>query len=754
MKRTDKQPPPAGGPERLWFGTGLWPFLRAELRDFPQRRVAALRLFTVTLTIALVGQSLHLPPLGAIAILVCLSYNPYANTGESLIFGMRQFGYVCLSVLIGILALMLAGNEPWLMLPLAFAILAMALFHARLIAWPTGIALWFSIPVLYSPSTPDASIYNALWNIPIIGILAIGTWTIVHLAIKPQDPLRLLTAGITAQMAAVEQMLDARIADSNGQIRPRAVPEPAAAGGFGKRVGLLEHVELMHPSLRGRRRTHLELLVEIDSLREFALWLDQALTADHRVQPMQAEKLSVYLRLRDACALLRTGIADSRDVSAQAGQLLADAVLHGYSLPTHPSLLAAMWRSLQRIAILTHALHTPAATADRAGAPNAPDEPDAADAIRGRLPAWWGYAFWAEHIDSLQYGIKFALGAILCMLIIEALHWPDINTAIPTCLVAAQTSLGADYRLSILRLSGATLGGILAYCYVLVLQSQLDTIAGFAMATTPVWALTAWISAGSERIAYLGRQLGFSFALFVLHDYGAVTDLYLPRDRVLGILLGVVVMGVLDYALWPRRSLALARLHGAAALRALAGLAMRPTDLQHLLGKILPERLAAEKDLAAAEDLSLHARLEPDAVLAGRSAERQALEAIIANAGKLSGLLQLRGRYRLLSGARFGSFPPALQQHSRDFDTALAAELNACALLLQGEAADTGTVAADVHARLKISYTDHHRINSLPADMAKEWELRFLLDQQIMELTERIRRSAATAAGGGHYRRR
>jgi uncharacterized membrane protein YccC len=342
----------------------------------------------------------------------------------------------------------------------------------------------------------------------------------------------------------------------------------------------------------------------------------------------------------------------------------------------------------------------------------------------------------------LQFGIKFSQGAILCALIIESLGWPGINTAIPTCLVAAQTSLGADYRLSILRLSGAVMGGLCAYVYVWIFQSQLDTIAGFAVATAPFWALAAWISAGSERIAYMGRQLGFSFATFVLHDFGQVTDLSVPRDRVIGIFLGIIVMGVLDYALWPRRSIVLARHHCSAALHILAKLTTRLPDLNLLLKSTLPLRLSAEKDLAVANDLVIHAILEPDARLVDKVNERKALNAIIKDASNLSGLLQIRRRYRLLSGQQFNSFPDKLQQHSRAFDAALASGLENAAFVLQGEQQEPLTKVAGIHELLKQSYTEHHRIDSLPADLAMEWELRFILDRQIMELVEQIQRRA------------
>jgi uncharacterized membrane protein YccC len=325
---------------------------------------------------------------------------------------------------------------------------------------------------------------------------------------------------------------------------------------------------------------------------------------------------------------------------------------------------------------------------------------------------------------------------------VQGLDWPDINTAIPTCLVAAQTSLGADYRLSLLRVSGAALGGLCAYFYVLVFQSQLDTIVGFAFATTPFWALAAWITAGSERIAYLGRQLGFSFALFVMHDFGAVTDLFLPRDRIIGILLGLIVMGILDYALWPRRSVVLARRHCATALHNLAKLTLRPPDASHMLKYFLPLRLLAEKDLAAAHDLLAHAMLEPDARLVKNAHERTALRTLLRDAGHLSGLMQIRKRYRLLSGQQFSHFPDALQQLSRAFDMALATALEHAALVLQGEFQKNRAELAKAQALLQNSYSAFHHIDDLPADLATEWELRFMLDRQIVELINNIETTA------------
>lgn len=722
----------------LWFGTSLGQFLRDELRDFPGRRLAALRVFIVVLIIVLVSETLRIPPLAALAIALSMNYSPYLNAGQSLSLGMRQFGYTIVTALVSVCALIFAGDAPWLLLPLSFIIMALALFHARLIAWPTAIALLYATSALYSPSTPNDNIHNALWNIPIIGVLAIGTWTLVQLTIKPQDPLKLLTHSIAEQLAAVEDILGAHLTDKGMDSGDNKRHKLLTPGSFGKTRDFLTHAELIHPRLHAQHDTYLGLLIEIDGLRQIAIWLDQVLTAEHRAQAMSSQKSAIYQTLQSACILLRQGIEQRRDVSGQAWALLPHTTLSAAMHQTSPSLLAAMGRALERIAGLMHSLHEPASSPETQPIEAKADSNDEAS----WLPAWFGYDFWSSHADSLQYGIKFSLGAILCTLIVESLDWPAINTAIITCLITAQTSLGADYRISLLRLTGSALGGLCAYGYVVVFQSQLDSIVGFTLATAPVWAFASWISAGSDRIAYMGRQIAFSLALFVLHDFGPVTDLYLSRDRVIGILLGIIVMGILDYALWPRRSISLARIHSASALHTLAQFTTRPPELSLMLKRTLPLRLAVEKELSAAQSFVSHALLEPDAGLTDQIKERAALSIIIEDAGNLSGLLLVRRRYRLLSGLQFSSFPEELQKHSRAFDAELAHALENAALLLQGEPLETQTSVAVIHAQLTQSYTEHHRIDSLPSDMARDWELRFMLDHQIMALVEKIEEKA------------
>jgi len=722
-----------GGASRRWFGTTLWRFLREELEDSPGRRLAALRLFIGALAIAILSQTLLKPPhVAAVAVTIGLGLNPRANTGQSLEMGARMFGYLAVMAALSVVSLALAGNDPWLLLPWSFAVMTLALFHSRYTGQPTTIATWYSLVVLYSAATPSDNIYTALWVIPIMGGMGSGIWTLVQWTVKPQDPGRILVAEVVEHLAKVEHVLTERLADQEAPPRRRRQPvsSPAAGpGAFARSFELLRHTLLVHPALRAQRDASVRLLVEIDGLRRIAAWLDQTLSEAHRARPMSPRKLASYRRLHTACEMLRAGIAASRDVSGPVLNILAPEE----SGPDQriPSLPMAMAASLRRIARALAAVHGHAAEQPLIEADTAADRP--------ALPVWLGYDFWAANIDTVQYAIKFSLGAILCALAVQALAWPGIDTAILTCLVVAQTSLGADYRRSLLRFSGALLGGLCAYAYAILAQPAIDTIVGFAFATSPVFAIAAWVAAGSPRIAYMGKQIGYSFAIFVLHDLGPVTDLYLLRDRVLGILLGITVMGVLDYALWPRRSIGLARNRVAAALRSLAEFTARPADEYPLRETMLALRLSADKHLEAAQTLIGHAVLEPDARTQAQSQRRAELGALVRDAGELSDLLLIRRRYRTLGGIPFGTYPEPVRRHITAFDAALSAALKNAAEALQRESRiETNEAIGESQARLERISAEHHAVDRLPEEPARAWALRRTLDRQIVAMVERI----------------
>jgi len=104
------------------------------------------------------------------------------------------------------------------------------------------------------------------------------------------------------------------------------------------------------------------------------------------------------------------------------------------------------------------------------------------------------------------------------------------------------------------------------------------------------------------------------------------------RDRLIGILLGLTVFGVINSQLWPVKALETTRAKLASALRTLAKLAGLPDDPRDpapRLAEAYELRLQAYQDFGAVRDLLAGARFEPGLAV------RQELEGISASAQQL-----------------------------------------------------------------------------------------------------------------------
>ena len=111
--------------------------------------------------------------------------------------------------------------------------------------------------------------------------------------------------------------------------------------------------------------------------------------------------------------------------------------------------------------------------------------------------------------------------------------------------------------------------------------------------------LAAWVSCGSERIAYAGVQVGLAFLLTVLQGFGPSTDLGVALDRVLGILLGNLVVYLIFTRLWPVAIVDAVQVHISQAMKGLTNLATLAPDARpagpgllgtgHRLSRLRPE---------------------------------------------------------------------------------------------------------------------------------------------------------------------
>src|SRR5258705_2549979 len=158
------------------------------------------------------------------------------------------------------------------------------------------------------------------------------------------------------------------------------------------------------------------------------------------------------------------------------------------------------------------------------------------------------------------------------------LDWPSTRTAVVTCFFVALGSLGETMHKLTLRIGGALIGGAAALLSIVYVLPQMTDIGQLALLIAAMSAVSAWVTTSSERLSYLGVQMGFAFFLGVLHDYGPTMELTTARDRIVGILLGNVLMTIVFSTMWPVSALGRARQLLAQARAALGELVRNATQ--------------------------------------------------------------------------------------------------------------------------------------------------------------------------------
>jgi multidrug resistance protein MdtO len=175
-----------------------------------------------------------------------------------------------------------------------------------------------------------------------------------------------------------------------------------------------------------------------------------------------------------------------------------------------------------------------------------------------------------------QFALKTTFAVMIVYAIYTLLNWPGLRTSIVTCFFVALGSLGETVHKLTLRIAGALIGGLVAGLSIVFVLPHLTDIGQLSVLIAVISAVAAWIATSSERLAYAGLQMAFAFFLGVLQDYGPATDLTVLRDRVVGILLGNVVITVVFSTLWPQSAAARVRSAIAEVLRALGSLLDAP----------------------------------------------------------------------------------------------------------------------------------------------------------------------------------
>ncbi|OVZ78136.1 FUSC family protein [Yersinia intermedia] len=236
-----------------------------------------------------------------------------------------------------------------------------------------------------------------------------------------------------------------------------------------------------------------------------------------------------------------------------------------------------------------------------------------------------------------RFALKTTAAALICYLVYTALDWQDIHTAMITCYVAALGTTGETVHKLVLRIIGCLIGALMGVLAIIFIIPHLSDIGQLMALVFGCILLAAWVSCGNERIAYAGVQIGLAFLLTVLQGFGPSTDMGVALDRVLGILLGNLVVYLIFTRLWPVAIADAVRIHIRDALKGLTNLAALSPDARPAA---LREATAIEAEITQAQEELALVPFEPAQLRPSRE-ECARLQAILAEMGKLCPVLFL-----------------------------------------------------------------------------------------------------------------
>jgi uncharacterized membrane protein YccC len=176
----------------------------------------------------------------------------------------------------------------------------------------------------------------------------------------------------------------------------------------------------------------------------------------------------------------------------------------------------------------------------------------------------------------VHFALKVTFAAMFCYIFYMAIDWSGIHTALITCTFIALESTGATLHKGVLRIGGCVIGGALALFTIVFLMPHMDTIASLIVVVACAAAIAGWVATGTELISYAGLQIAFAFFYSVFQGYAPDTDLDNVRNRVVGILFGLIVTGLVFRYIWPERTIDRLRAALRAALQQLARLVEIP----------------------------------------------------------------------------------------------------------------------------------------------------------------------------------
>lgn len=482
----------------------LWPFLTRELRDAPGRANYTLRLTLSCAVLIVLFMTLHIPFL-AVALIVVF----YVSQPNVLMIKLVSVVFVVtVSVALGGVLLIIKWTYDYPLIRLvASVILFFCAIYLMRVLGKLGLAFFVvALAVIYAQTFPSMTSQSEILVRLLLWLwVAINTAILVTLLVNACFQQAFPGYQFKARLVVMLRQTAQRLSQPDDG-KPPTVTE--IAGQFNQLRSLYQQAARATPEIAASPQAWQSLMAA-------------ALSCSH---------LTALLQPGDDHPDARRRIASQ--LNALADNLPAAAAVQPLIVP----------RDGANSAILQEIAEVLARQARGETIPLPQGEVEKAPLL---LPdAWSNPAY-------LHFALKTLLATLLCYVFYTAADWQGIHTIMLSCVIVAQPGLGATMQKTWLRIGGALLATLIALLLIVFVQPWTDSLSGLLAMTLPVLALAAWIAAGSERIAYAGIQIGFTFALAFLSWFGPLSNLTELRDRVIGILLGVLVSSIVHLYLWP-----------------------------------------------------------------------------------------------------------------------------------------------------------------------------------------------------------
>ncbi len=522
-------------------GSWFLDFLRRELAPFPGRLSLVVRMvLAATLTMLLI-MTFHLPA-GALGGYFALnvSRESLRNTAQQTWLTIAFFGLGTVYTMVGIALFVDSPLTHFFWVIGSFYLIFFVMGTARNYGLAAGFSFLIAtaIPIWDRAGEVNLKVSLTLYTLlsVIIGTLCTLFVELVYRSFHPRDPV---ISGVADRLSVAAAML---LAAADGH-------PPAKA----HEARLLQYAMVGPSSLRRqiiRAGVTAEMRARVAAVVSMTGRLVELCAAtlddiEHGARPTADE--SDRLRALGTAVTVQASEVNALTDIEQVGRSKL-SIWQGTEQPSHfLPILPEIERSVRLLSEIFDSFGLPIveATPDdaRSGVEKARKRASDIGELLGSRPSLVFVADAFTNRDHLVFALRGCLAATLCYLVYNGIDWPGINTSVATCIITALGTIGSSRQKQLLRISGAIFGGfVISLPAQVFLLPLMDSITAFTFFFAIVSGIAAWFATSSPRLSYFGLQVALAFYLVNLQEPFEQISLAVARDRVVGVLLGLVAM--------------------------------------------------------------------------------------------------------------------------------------------------------------------------------------------------------------------